>query len=783
MATTSSHRYKTERREKRQVINEGIFTGGMNFTDNPLGPGISKLLVNYIQKDAGQRIRPRGGWRQLADPILLGSNLGELYFHHAGVAFVRNTVTQDTFLRRYALYLQAAAGPYGSLTNSKVLIEEPLAAEPYTMKVSSLKGGATVYTIKHDDNDGLNEMHDMKVEANSPEGMFSSIDGNTYLMTNTGLGRLNLMYDGANYTHEVEMVTPLAVTPTQAVNYGYNMLKADPYAFPNTVKPTFMPEGILPYDTVTGKIKMQARVGEPVRFKLVYGYQTGKTYKVKWEIQDIYKRDGVNLVDKDWATKSYAEGAECYVDANAHMKQFSVIATVYDATDMVNPLRTVLLASYNLADDNNNVRMEQKTFDLKTATGMTTWKNQVVYWGVKGAELSIFISDINDPTYVPFPNNHVLCNDRVLKAFPYMESLMVQTEGTAFLVNFDSELGYTIKPVQMSMQLRDDDKAAMLAVRNMVCFKSKGYFYMIVPNIKNDRGELQIAPISDRITQLLDHFSQYTREILSEVYTLRQLFNAPNESIVITLQDYKSYAEGNRLRHVYKMKLSIFDVELYVDFHLIYDTIFRTWTLEIIESTRRPLQMFQAISTGYAQFLSIYTEGTNTYVQWLGIDENNPEDLFNLDEGQARMIQNFQAIDTGKRDLSGNLKKRVRQVILEFNNLNKSDVEFNHVLFMDDEQRSDLFNYDIVHVTDPMDPNYGQIYVERSYVDPTIVHGTTKLGFWSLGNSMFPEQTVIKVHLDVSGQGYYPRIRIITRASKLYELNTISWALRMMNAR
>ena len=98
MATTSSHRYKTERREKRQVINEGIFTGGMNFTDNPLGPGVSKLLVNYIQKDAGQRIRPRGGWRQLADPILLGSNLGELYFHHAGVAFVRNTVTQDATL-------------------------------------------------------------------------------------------------------------------------------------------------------------------------------------------------------------------------------------------------------------------------------------------------------------------------------------------------------------------------------------------------------------------------------------------------------------------------------------------------------------------------------------------------------------------------------------------------------------------------------------------------------------------------------------------------------------
>lgn len=783
MATTSSHSYKGQRRAPRQVINEGIFTGGMEFTDNPLGPGVSKMLVNYIPKDMGQRLRPRGGWRQLNDPILLGTGLGELYFHHAGVAFVRNTVTQDTFLRRYALYLKAATDPFGSLTNSKVLIEEPLAPTPYTMKVSSLAGGATAYNIKHDDNAGLKELHGMPITDNAPDEMFCSIEGNTYLMTDQGLGRLELLYDGTNYTHQVTLVTPLAPTPAQAVNYGYNMLKADPYSFPNEVKPTFMPQGILPYDPVTGLIKMNARVGEPVRFKLIYGYQTGKTYKVKWEAQDIYKRDGTTLVDQKWADKSYTDGAACYVDYEPPFKQFSVIATVYDSADMVNPLRTVLLASYHLSDDANNTRLEQKTFDLKTAKGMTTWKNQTVYWGVKGAELSIFISEINDPTYVPFPNNHVLLNDRVLKAFPYMDMLMVQTETTAFVVSFDAEGGYTVKPVQTSMQLRDDDTASMLAVRNMVCFKSRGYYYMIVPNIKNDRGELQIAPISNRISQLLDHFATYTREILSEVYTLRQLFSAPNESINIDLVDYKSYIEGSRIRYVYKMKLSIFDVERYVDFHLVYDSVFRSWTIEALESTRRPIRLFQANATGYAQFLSIYNVGNDTYAQWIGVDENNPEDLFTLDENQPRMVENFQMVDTGKRDGAGNLKKRIREIILEFNNLDKSDVEFNHVVFMDDEQRSDIFNYNVVHVTDPLDPNYGQIYVEREYVEPTKIFGTTKLGFWSLGNSMFPEQTVLKVHLQHTGKGYYPRVRIITRASKPFELNTISWVVRMMNAR
>mgnify|MGYP007095020278 FL=1 len=768
-----------------------MFTGGMHFTDNPLDEGTSRLLVNMIQKDFGQRVRPRGGWGERGAPTSLGSDLGDLYIHHTGTTFVKNTETDESFLRRYALVLSTTEDrEFGSLVNSKVVIEEPLDVtdpnfniEPGRLVTSDLKEEADIYTIRHNDQASLTRIHEMPVENPTPIGIHASIEGNTYLLTPEGLGRLAVYYKDGAYTHEVLITTPLEVTPIQAVNYGYNLLMKDPYSFENKSGPTMRPTGILPYDPKTELLKMQARAGEEIRFRLIYEYKEDEEYKVQWEVQDIYKRDGINVVVDKEKSPTYKNGEDIVLDYTPPLKQFSVVATIYEASDLTNPLRTIILASYHLADDSNVARMDPRNYDLMTAKGMSVWMNQMVYYGVSGAEMSIFISDVNDPTYVPFPNSSITFNEKVIKAFPYMESLMVITEHTMFQVDYDVEDGFTYKPVQANMQLRDDDAASMYGVRNMVCFKSRNYYYMVVPNIKNEQGELQIAPISNSITLLLDGFERSIKRIVSEVYTLSHLFSVPEDEILFALENYQSYADGNRLRHVYKIRLEVLDNVFYLDFHLIYDTIFRTWTIEILESTRKPLHVFQSMSTGYSQFLGLYEEEGEAYIQWVGIDENNPEDSFQLGDGRERIIPNYQLIDTGKRNLEGTKKKRIRQIILEFNNLSKEDTEFNHMVYIDDDPRADLFKYTVEHETDPDSPNYGQVFVLKEYVEPSTVYGVTKLGTWSLNNSQFPEQTVLKLHLDVSGKGYYPRLKLITRTSKLYELNQISWAYREMNAR
>ena len=271
MESTSSHNYKRYNRGERKLINEPNFTGGMQYTDNPLAEGISKLLVNYIQKDYGARIRPRGGWKPLTPPTLLGNSLGETYIHHTGTTFIEDTITNDVFLRRYALVLGLpnAGTNYGSLTNSKVLVEEPSnSTDPNTFKVASLKSGSTAYQIRHNNNKTLKKIHEMPVTDVSPTGIAGTLNGNTYVLTDSGIGRLHVYYNSTTkvYTHDVKMVTPKTVTPMQAVNYGYNMLLSAPYTFENVAGANFSPQGILPYDVDTGDIKLQAKVGEKINF-------------------------------------------------------------------------------------------------------------------------------------------------------------------------------------------------------------------------------------------------------------------------------------------------------------------------------------------------------------------------------------------------------------------------------------------------------------------------------------------------------------------------------------
>jgi len=140
-------------------------------------------------------------------------------------------------------------------------------------------------------------------------------------------------------------------------------------------------------------------------------------------------------------------------------------------------------------------------------------------------------------------------------------------------------------------------------------------------------------------------------------------------------------------------------------------------------------------------------------------------------------------LDTGKPDVEGTLKKRMRQCIIELNNLSKADVLFNQQFILDDQVRSDTYAYDVEQDTDLVSPTYGQIYITGSIVEPTLIAGTSKLGVWSLGNAQFPEQTVLKLMIEVSGKGYYPRMRFITRSENAFEINTISWAYRDMYAR
>ncbi len=511
-------------------------------------------------------------------------------------------------------------------------------------------------------------------------------------------------------------------------------------------------------------------------------------------MRDMSRNDGTTIIQDKSKSPTYTNGQDIYIDYAPVYKQFSIICTIYEASDLNSPLRTTLLAAYHLADETTQ-KIQIKDYDLMTAKGMVEWGKQLVYWGVEDAEMSLFISEMYDPTYVPFPHNAISFNERVLKAFPFAEGLFVITDQTMYMVEFGDTGGFKFKPVQSNLQFKDSDYMAMYSVRHMVFFKDNDYYFMVVPNIKNDRGELQIAPINNPVTNLFDDFKFQIYKILSDTYALTAVMEGGRDTLLnMKLADYYSYIEGSRVRNVYKIQFDNNNKLFYLDTHLIYDTVTRAWHIEVVQTNKNRVELFQSVSTGYAEFLNIYTNDGKSYIQWLGIDETEVEDNFQLDNGEERVIKNYQMLDTGKRDIDGYKKKRFRECIFEVNNVSNEDIYFNHSIIVDDDIRTDLFKYNVEHVTDPTVTNFGQIYVEKDFIDPDliqgidftdpdIIRGVTALDAWILSGSGFPERTLSKVHLNMTGKGYYPRLILMSRSSKLFEINSISWAYRDMNAR
>jgi hypothetical protein len=816
MSGTSSRKsFKRTNRDLRGVLTERAFGAGMFYTDNPLIDGRSRLLVNLIQKDMGERTRPRGGIHPVTESINLDEFMDNPYVHHTGVTIVTNAITGLTALRRYALivnYPQSEAGKeYISLAGSKLILEIPhdrnallehedLTDETYVgnhLEVSTNMNSP--YKIKHNPHNMLIKSAGMLVDEPTPDGIFADVGGNTYLMTDQGLGRLNVTLNGLTYSHGVTLVEPEQPSASKGMTSGYNMLLSEPYLFPNATGSRGDITSVLPYDPVeTTRLRMNARFGDTILFRAGYIYENGVSYKMKWEVQGINRTDNLKVIQSQQASPLYSNGADITIKYTPTERQFTIIATLYAASDLDEPLRVMTVPVFNLTNNDTVAARPATNFDFKTMKGMTVWKEQVVVWGVKDSETGIFISAVNDPTYFPYPQNYVVVDDRVLSCADYMGELVVVTESGMYLVTM-SDVGYTTRKVQSNLEVQIQDAPAIFSMRNLIHFKSSDHYFMVVPDMRNDQGNLQIAPITANMTYLFDNFRTEVYRIINDLYNIHHLMNVPTHALEFKLMDYKCVRDSMRIRNVYRMMLASPDLTVYLDVHLVYDTVFRSWTVEIMQVPKAGLFLFQSLATGYAEYLSITKQGPVHVLEWLHVQEHDVQDTFLLDGEQARLFNNQQMLDTGKRDLAGAMKKRMRHVIVEFNNLQNEEIPLHHLFYLDDQERSDLYQYEVVHITDPADANYGSIYVERTYSDPETIEsevfvertytepdllpGTSKLNSWMLSTSQFPDVTLIKVHIDVSGKGYYPRLKLIMKEPKLYEINNISWVWREMNAR
>lgn len=168
------------------------------------------------------------------------------------------------------------------------------------------------------------------------------------------------------------------------------------------------------------------------------------------------------------------------------------------------------------------------------------------------------------------------------------------------------------------------------------------------------------------------------------------------------------------------------------------------------------------------------------------------KEIFETYKNDILTFNNWQYLDTGFRRDVQSRNKRYREVQFQLNNVEGKNLNFGLEFQIDGQPRMSYYKHDIEHITDPNDPNYGLIYLQN-YVDMNIpityikTPGETILGpgdnSWTLNQSLFPDLSLWKVRASVSGKGTAPRIRLISRNPYKYELLSINWVYRLMNAR
>lgn len=805
----------------KYMTNVDDFSSGMKFTNAPHASGYAKSLVNFDLKNDGECLVPRGGLHDIANRV--SAVLAETYFidmcvHHCASMYISEADDTDATLCQYYIVGGMTATGF-ELNTARLVVEYNGEYINATRTADGINTG--VLLMKP----AITQMQDLEIDVPKyRDGIYTSLEGNTYVLVNDGVSnKLCTIVATFNETHDaiswyIKEVIATEVQPTQAMNYGYNMFKEHPYNFTNVESATGAVQltGVIPYSE-TGKLLLTARPGTPIVFKLYYKYPavdvTNKDkYLVQWEIQDLNNSSDAEIIQKVRKSREYNPGDEITLAYSPSFTAFSIIVRLYkkseiaaqDAAwsadtslqalvtkdDYLTPNQVTTLASYYLTNNSNSstLNVDAVEYDMGTAAGMCTWQQRLVMWGVRGAKSTLFVSEINDPGYMPYPNNCEIFSSDIVCAVPYMTDLLVFTKTALHRLTIaDDGLSYTTTCVQERLNMQESDACTVVTVQNMVYFKSGNYFYMIVPNNSVTASQdTQLAPVSRAVEQMFNYMKRTISDVLNDVYNFAP--DGYHTPVDLQLVDFNVYVANTQVRNVYKVHVikhegASKDTEYYIDVCLNYDTVLRAWTMYTYEASPYRMVIYKPTVTGESIFASPYVVDHVLYVSLVQADTNMPKDDFELNENKHRDLGNWQFIDTGYRDFSEDLKKRFREVQFCLNVLNNERLKFYTSFIVDDADVVPLYKYVVTHCTDKADTNYGDIYVERELEDPISLPALTEFNTWEIDTAMFPDITVHKVRYKMSNKGYGGNVRILSMNEVPYELLHINWVYRIMFAR
>ena len=834
MANESTY-YKRYSRSQRVQNSEETFDKGMSFTKAPLAQGFHRLLVNYNFIDDGASLIPRSGLRvnSMMLPLQVHAKIG---MTRSPIAVACRDVVEEDDKHNRLVVCGELDEPLNKVTDTGLYTGS---ARMYVMD----SNGGVIDTFKEY---GINARDTYFIDLNKPVGASEGIRtyfnvpqnrkvhdmivedsdyvathvgcfayGNTYYCFNTNKQLMRSVYKPAGDLeahYESEVLPARNVTPKEAVLWGYNMLHETPYNFTDSYfAGTIQLLGLLPYDKATNQIKLSPMVNETFKLRCFYQGAQGTKYKIVWEWKETSGTTWNNIATQEieitastipQLSQDFSSPAEAIM---VRVQAYKWKDTAYET--LVEKVMTVGF-SFSKTGYGTSANLDLKTYDLTKAAGMVYWQNRLFLYGLAQDPTILFASEINDPSYFPYPNNTDIFDEPIVHAMPFLDNLLVFTRSKLIQLTVSEDgATWTRKTIQGNLDFTDWDVHLIQIVKNMVFFKSGNYYYMVVPKTVSLRNELAIAPVSKSIEYLLDDFSVVTKDLIELIYGYKG---------TLELVHYFNYLDYEDVNNVYVFRTSD---GLLINVALLYNTLSRTWRIHIYESQSiyKPFKQ-DATKQGILMARVVLTYENVGFdpmdvlgIQFLEYDKSTVSDFY-VPQGTRYQVnggvyapdagamqaayallhkyKNYQLLDTGYRDHTLDYNKRYREIQFKFNNISKETLHFGTDFILDGETRVPMMEYNVEHITDVEDPNVGLIYISATPIDAISVPGNTILGSgeedmnaWQLDVSRFPEVMLWKARMEVSGKGFAPRFRLLSKNESRYEFLGYTWVFRSMNSR
>lgn len=598
---------------------------------------------------------------------------------------------------------------------------------------------------------------------------------------------------------------------------------------------------VAPNKSLTKKHIIRFGATKPAASVALNGLEEGveNTIRVRWQMRSTNGADWDTLYDDVFKLsdyyKSHGDFAPFLFTTTMPNDEVMVRLLITDPNDIVSGLETgeeyvlstntigLSLVSDELA---NTLNLSAKNFNLGECTGMCEWEQRLVLWGVPGALNTLFISSVNNPTFFPYPNNIDIFTDPIIAVHNYGNELLVLTTSELYRLIWDTSTDtWTHKLVQQNLHITESDTYLSCVIKNMFFFKSRDYYYMMVPKVTSAsavRGEVSIAPISKTIESLLDNFH-------NEVYNLAKVivddYNLPD--FTDRLVNYFSYVDNTRVvvNYVYDLRIPTANEEdpyaiehttdsKYLYVQLIYDTEARTWVMKMFEAAH---MLYASHSDAIQQdhFIDITpaldgNQLTLQYYKFVNTADDTVQYIAETGTAQAvtRKFKNYQYLDTGNREINTDLKKRFREFQFKIKNVTNNSLGFYTAFLVDGSLRRDLQKYRPRLITDDsgaayvivereLDPDsmsYNVTRIERVVISERMLQDSGELtpttlaenddpDRWVLDQSAFQGRTITKVRMPLSGKGLAPRAILLSTNELDYTLFGHLWVYRTMNSR